>query len=193
MTVKSKKAPIYKPIKLKKCHVCGNEFKPFSSTTKACSLDCAVKIARLKTAKDSEKQFKQDKKAFYDNDLIAQKEKAQTAFNKYIRLRDKDLPCVSCGKDANAQIQWHAGHFHSVGARPDLRFNEDNVHKQCSRCNNFLSANLELYSKELLKRIGKKRLNALALVTSKKYTAQDFKAICVQYKKKIKDLINADK
>ena len=38
---------------------------------------------------------------------------AQAVFNKFIRLRDKDQPCISCGR--YHQGQYHAGHYRSVG------------------------------------------------------------------------------
>ena len=40
----------------------------------------------------------------------------QRVFNEFIRLRDADLPCISCGR--YHQGQWHAGHYRSVGGLP---------------------------------------------------------------------------
>ena len=48
---------------------------------------------------------------------------AVTHFHKYIRRRDQDKPCISCGKYTLLQ----AGHFYSAGGNPVVRFNEDNV------------------------------------------------------------------
>jgi hypothetical protein len=61
---------------------------------------------------------------------------AQHAFNEFIRYRDRDFPCISCGRHHDGQ--YHAGHFRTTGASPELRFDEDNCHKQCSACNNHL-------------------------------------------------------
>lgn len=77
---------------------------------------------------------------------------AQTEFNRFIRLRDADQPCISCGRHHTGQ--YHAGHFLSVGARPELRFEESNVHKQCAPCNTHLSGNAVLFRKSLCERIG---------------------------------------
>jgi len=72
------------------------------------------------------------------------KAEAQTEFNKYIRMRDYWQPCISCGapKEIVEAEQgwkvggcWDAGHFKSRGAKPQLRFNTFNCHKQCKRCN----------------------------------------------------------
>ena len=83
----------------------------------------------------------------------------QAAFNKYIRLRDQHLPCISCGRFHNGQ--WHAGHFLSRGSNPELRFNEDNCHRQCAPCNNHLSGNQQKYREALVIRIGEERVASL--------------------------------
>jgi len=83
--------------------------------------------------------------------------KAQTEFNKFIRQRDSHLVCISCQRSGIEQ----AGHFYSAGHYNRLRFNEDNVHGQCKRCNYFLSGNLNEYRKNLEKRIGPERLESL--------------------------------
>lgn len=77
---------------------------------------------------------------------------AQTAFNSFIRARDAGQPCISCGR--HHQGQYHAGHYLSVGARPELRFEEANVHKQCAPCNNHLSGNAVLFRRGLLEKLG---------------------------------------
>ncbi len=66
------------------------------------------------------------------------KSQAQQAFNAFIRERDKDLPCISCGESNPPDLhggQWDCGHFLSVGAHPELRFEEKNAYKQCKSCN----------------------------------------------------------
>jgi len=84
---------------------------------------------------------------------------AQAEFNKFIRLRDADQPCISCGRFHSGQ--YHAGHYLTVGAKPELRFDEDNCHKQCAPCNNHLSGNLVNYRINLEKRIGIERVERL--------------------------------
>ena len=79
---------------------------------------------------------------------------AQKHFNAYIRKRDERLPCISCGSGQPEQ----AGHFYSAGHYTALRFNEDNTHGQCVRCNYFLSGNLNNYRIRLEKKIGIDRL-----------------------------------
>jgi len=78
---------------------------------------------------------------------------ATTHFNKFIRERDKELSCVSC----NGRVE-QAGHFYSGGHYSALRFNENNVHGQCKRCNMFLSGNLNEYRRNIINRIGENGL-----------------------------------
>ena len=74
----------------------------------------------------------------------------QPIFNKYIRLRDKDKPCISCGEYKTLQ----AGHFFAVSGYSGLRFDEDNVHGECSGCNCFDDSHLIHYGVNLEERIG---------------------------------------
>lgn len=78
---------------------------------------------------------------------------AQTAVNKYIRARDADKPCISCG--TTNKVKFDAGHFKTRGAHPELRFNLFNIHKQCSNnCNVHLSGNIHGYIEGLTNRYG---------------------------------------
>lgn len=114
---------------------------------------------------------------------------AQVACNKYIRTRDKDLPCISCGK--HHQGQNDAGHYRSAGGNPELRFDELNIHKQCGPCNRHLSGNLIDYRINLIKRIGQDNVDYLeGPHKPKKYTIEEIKAIKHIFKQKIKILEN---
>lgn len=84
---------------------------------------------------------------------------AVTHFHKFIRNRDHGQPCISCGKYTTLQ----AGHFYSAGHNPIGKFNEDNVHGQCVRCNLYLSANLIPYRQNLIEKIGQERFDKLEL------------------------------
>jgi hypothetical protein len=84
----------------------------------------------------------------------------QVIFNKYIRLRDADEPCISCRTKAN--VKYDAGHYIAVSESPALRFNEDNVNRQCSNfCNKNKSGNYHAYRFWLLEKIGLERVEAL--------------------------------
>ena len=176
-------------------HVCKNPsckatFIKQKPGQKVCSVSCAIAFSRIerdKKAKTAErKEYRAKKEA-----MKSRREwlnEAQQAFNAYIRERDKDLPCISCGRFH--QGQWHAGHFYSVAARSNLRFNEDNVHKQCQPCNTEKSGNALEYRAGLIERIGLARVEALESATEViKWTIEDAKAIKATYKTKLKELI----
>ena len=94
-------------------------------------------------------------KNIYRNKTVAQLIKiAVRHFHLYIRNRDQGKPCISCSKKTTLQ----AGHFYSAGKHPQLRFNEDNVHGQCLRCNYYMSANLLNYRINLIDKIGMDRV-----------------------------------
>ena len=112
---------------------------------------------------------------------------AQTAFNAWIRARDEGLPCISCGR--HHQGQWHAGHYLSTGARPELRFTESNVHRQCAPCNTHLSGNAVLYRIGLIHRIGSETVEWLEGPHElPKWTADDYRTIRDNYRAKLKEL-----
>ena len=110
------------------------------------------------------------------------KKKAQKIFNKWIRTRDEDLPCISCQKWAN---KFDAGHFIAQGSSGALRYNEDNVHKQCSnRCNRFGHGNLIEYRIALIEKIGVERVEWLENHRHdvKKWTRTELEEIIKKYK-----------
>ena len=174
-----------------KCKVCGKAFvKTFSSTQKVCSPECAIKLARdnaQKTQERAEKKKQRERKAKLKSRSEWLKE-AQSVFNKFIRLRDKDQPCISCGR--YHQGKYDAGHYRSVGACPELRFCEINCFRQCVPCNQHKSGNIIEYRINLVKRIGADKVAWLERQDHdpKKYTIEDCKAIIKYYKAKIKEL-----
>lgn len=112
---------------------------------------------------------------------------AQQAFNEFIRYRDRHLPCISCGRHHDGQ--YHAGHYRTTGANPELRFNEDNCHRQCAPCNNHLSGNLTAYRPALIQKIGQNRFDALMGPHElPKWKRDDYIRIRDEYRVKLKEL-----
>lgn len=145
------------------CKVCAKPFWKLNSLQIVCGVPCAIKlpvIARntIKAQAKAERVKTTARKEALKTRADWVKD-AQREFNAYIRLRDASLACISCGRFH--QGQWHAGHYLSTGARPELRFDEDNVQKQCAPCNNHLHGNLVLYRLALIERIGLKRVERL--------------------------------
>ena len=176
-------------IKAKVCKICGEAFTPARSMQSVCSPRCAIKDAQNKRQEKHlrevrKTQRKERKKLKSRSDWMKE---AQAAFNRYIRLRDKDEPCISCQRHHDGQ--YHAGHYRTVGANPELRFDENNVMKQCSACNNHLSGNLVNYRINLIKKIGLSAVEELeGHHPPKKYTIEDLKEIKQRYTKLAKQM-----
>lgn len=173
-------------MKLKKCKSCGKYFTPERQFQTTCNCECALEYARLKQKQNLTKQKNKAVKQLKDNDVSVLKRLAQTLVNKYVRERDNLLPCVSCGYDG-ASRQWHAGHYVPMGSNGSIRYHEDNIHKQCSICNNHLSGNLANYRLELIKRIGLEKVEWLeSQKQPKKWSVEELKEIIDTYKHKLK-------
>ena len=177
----------------KKTCKCGAEFVQYTTLMNKCA-KCLADNAKKKREEDNKifsrddvKKARKQLKKLSDSDRSVMTRRAQTAFNAYIRKRDEKEPCISCGR--HHQGQYHAGHYRSVGSSPENRYNELNVHKQCSACNNHLSGNLIPYRVNLIDKIG---LYAVELIENsskaKKYTIEELKEIEQEYKRKLKEL-----
>lgn len=170
---------------MKKCRVCRQPFEPRQPMQAVCGVACAKELAasiRGKAEKQAAiKQRKADrerKEKLKSRSELARE--AQAAFNSWIRLRDAGRACISCGR--RHEGQYHAGHYLSVGARPELRYEPLNVWKQCSPCNTHLSGNAVLFRQALVREIGLDRVEWLeGPHQAKKYTADELRAIKTEY------------
>ena len=113
---------------------------------------------------------------------------AQDAFNAWVRERDAGQPCISCG--TTADVQYCAGHYRTVGACPELRFEPLNVHRQCNKnCNLEKSGNIVEYRIRLVKKIGAEQVAWLeGPHEPKRYSIDDLKAIATEYRAKLREL-----
>ena len=136
-----------------KCRTCKKEFEPHYTngilTSKIC-VSCLLQKMRSRKKKAwriEKKEIKEKLKTKGDHlkDL-------QRVFNTFIRLRDKYQPCISCG--CRLSGKYDAGHYFSVGAYPNLRFNENNTHGQCVHCNRHKHGNISEYAIRMPFRIG---------------------------------------
>ena len=175
-------------IKPKKCKQCGSDFLSFRPLQIVCSPSCALKFNSKKEVDKRVKIMRSESRSLQFHEEIARK-----VFQKYIRERDKDLPCISCG---TIDAKFDAGHFYKAELYSGLIFDEDNVNKQCSYCNSYLSGNLIEYGKGLLLKIGQERYNKLAERSNAsrvyKYTRDELKSIIERYKAKVKLLASQD-
>ncbi len=172
-------------MKEKTCQYCKRKFTPWPPTAKVCSLECAANIARKKREKLERADTRKRKEALKTrSDYLKE---AQREFNAYVRERDADLPCISCGRFHRGA--YDAGHYRSVGAAPALRFNESNVHRQCVPCNQHKSGNAIEYRKGLIRRIGEVAVQEIENDNSTaKWTIEQLKEIKAYYRRKTKEL-----
>ncbi|MBI6512047.1 recombination protein NinG [Proteus sp. PR00174] len=193
-------------LRRRRCKVCREWFIPRQSFQNWCSPEHGFELSEQRRNKDREKALaklkkeKQKKEREEKDKLKSRKlavkplsyftKQAQTAFNAFIRERDKDEPCISCGRFHEGQ--YHAGHYRTTGANPELRFDEDNCHKQCAPCNNHLSGNIENYTPRLIEKIGQERFERLmGSHELLKWKREDYERIRDHYRKKLKELKDA--
>ncbi|MDO5510613.1 MAG: recombination protein NinG, partial [Weeksellaceae bacterium] len=114
----------------------------------------------------------------------------ERVFNRFIRERDRGLPCVSCGQLPPFTLS--AGHYFPAGSNPSVRFDERNVHGQCwFNCNKNKHGNQANYYPELVQRIGSEQYELLATKArqeSVKLTIPEIQDLIEQYKQKTKAL-----
>ena len=179
----------------KRCPSCRVMFTPTRSSQAVCGeIECAIAHGQ------SEKGQASARKALADvarREIKVCKEKlksradhlkdTQIAFNAWVRARDAELPCISCGR--HHQGKYDAGHYRTVGSNPALRFEPLNCHRQCSPCNTQLSGNIVNYRIELVKRIGVESVEWLeGPHEAKKYTVEELKVITAEYRAKTREL-----
>jgi hypothetical protein len=192
IAIKESKAP-----KPKKCKnpACGDSFVPQRLGQAVCGYKCGLAIKDVNQAKAGkalaqigrrEIQVRKEKLKSRADHL----REAQAVFNEWVRLRDADQPCISCGR--HHEGQYHAGHYRSVGANPELRFEPLNVWKQCAPCNTHLSGNLVNYRISLLQGIGAEKVEWLeGPHEPRKYTVEEIKTIKAEYRAKTREMKRA--
>lgn len=169
----------------KTCRVCEKEFAPRNSMVIVCGLPCARRVPVI-NRKAEKAELKRRKEAAKPRSKWLQE--AQAAVNAWARARDKAQGhgCISCW---GRQGKENGGHYLSVGARPELRFEPLNIHLQCERCNTYLHGNLVNYRRNLIQRIGLPAVEWLeGPHDPKKYTIPDLKQIIALYRQKAKEL-----
>ncbi|MFY7393422.1 recombination protein NinG, partial [Enterobacter cloacae complex sp. IR5424] len=121
---------------------------------------------RQRTEEKAGRQRRKAKRESFKTKAQWDKE-AQSAFNRYIRIRDEGKECVSCGNPLIGKSNYLTGsaidasHYRSRGAASHLKFNVFNVHSACTRCNRQLSGNAVEYRIRLIDRIGLERVERL--------------------------------
>jgi hypothetical protein len=170
-----------------RCKHCKEKFEPVRFNQKFClEAECVAVWVEQEKAKSwlkKKKEMKRDLETVQD--LM---KKAQKVFNEFIRLRDKDKPCISCNRLLKGKFD--AGHYHSSGGHKAVTFHEDNVHGQCVYCNRSLHGNLINYQLGIAKRIGADKLIELNGRAHDEYkpTREELRHLINFYKEKVAEL-----
>ena len=140
-----------------------NGLKAFCSTDHALAWlnteKGAITLKKAQKARDKEALAKLKTKGQW-------RKEAQAAVNAYIRWRDRDDPCISCGKHKPQRAGgiYDAGHYIDRGTSATksgsfLKFNVFNIHKQCVTCNRYHASSCKPeYRKNLIAKIGLERV-----------------------------------
>lgn len=174
---------------MKKCKNCQEKFEPrFSTLEKYCwNTQCKTieALQKLEQIKKTESKIEKARLNKLKSSLVTSselKKKVQIVFNTFIRQRDQNKPCISCGRQLVGKFD--AGHFYSVGNYPALRYHELNCHGQCVECNHHKGGNIHEYKIGLIQRIGEDKVNELTQMrnTPRKYTMPELKQLLDFYK-----------
>ena len=177
---------------MRACKVCKSQFSPTRPMQRVCGMDCAKSLAvSVRGKAEKVAQVKERRADAVKRDKLKSRaqwaREAQTEFNGWVRARDAGNACISCGR--HHQGQNHAGHYLSVGASPELRYEPLNVWLQCAPCNTYLSGNAVLYRFALLAKIGPEKLAWLeGPHPAKHYSIDDLQAIKKTYAAKAREL-----
>lgn len=156
-----------------------------------CGAVCAARKVRADKAQERAK-VRTRKEAIKTIPVLIRE--AQVAFNKFIRTRDHDQPCISCGAPPPNLSELHAGrdagHYRSTGSASHLRFHEDNCHAQCVKCNQWGAGRAVDYRIALVGRIGIARVEALeADNETHKWQREELIGIREKYRSLTKELL----
>ena len=178
---------------MKKCRLCKKEFKQFKSTVPVC-IDCAYDWAKLKikekAKRESNKKHNALKRKLKNENRQWQIKTTKKVIQKWVNhVRDKGLPCISCGTTNN--VIYCGGHYKTTGSHPERALWSMNIHRQCNRyCNMALSGNIHGnktshgYIKGIIERYGEEYFNTIdSAVDFKTLTIDDIKYIRKFYAK----------
>ena len=186
----------WKP-KHRNCKVCRTRFFATGQREWWCSDACcdalvAATLAKVRAKRDKQARKDHRKAREAVKTLPELRREAQAACNAYVRERDKGKPCISCGRPDDGTHQRHAGHWKTVKARPDIRYDAANIHACCMQCNVYGGGGLhDGYLPELIRRVGQAEVDRLQVTTVRKYSIEELQEIKSHYRAETRRLRNA--
>lgn len=154
----------------RRCKICREKFTPAFDNIRWCCPEHGAQFALLELEKKREKQrrdsVKKERAAWREKKAAVKPlshwiNMTQRAVNDWRResLLAAGYGCISCG--THTAFAWHAGHYRTTAAAPQLRFTDENIWLQCHACNVHKSGNIEAYRVTLTELIGEERVTAL--------------------------------
>lgn len=168
-------------------------------------------LAIVKSMKQEESNFSPTSKQYkklgtYNNELKKSLKKLETAFNKFICLRDLQIDskdnvfgyCISSGKRFDAELtsqrqllngrKWHASHYYNADRYSSVRFDERNVNAQMGYLNVYHSGDKTNYQENLIKKIGEREFEKLSKDKNKlkKWDIIEVDNLVLHYREKCK-------
>lgn len=161
----------------RKCKVCNEWFIPqYDNIRWCCPAHGAIYALELRAkqkVKESAKRIKDERlKEQESRRSHAERRRAVKPLNHWLQMTQRAVNewrrtmllaagygCISCG--TKTAFAWHAGHYRTTAAAPQLRFSPDNIWLQCSACNVHKSGNIEAYRAALVDLIGEEKVQAL--------------------------------
>lgn len=136
------------------CSTCLTDFYRGTDAGKLLVLKAYQKASKPRKEFEKAKAKRKD-----ENDIKRLKKLAEQWVHRYVRERDKNLPCISSLVPYRSDFQ--AGHLYPKGKFEGLRFDLDNINNQSVGDNIFKEGNVEAYRINLINRIGKERVDEL--------------------------------
>ena len=169
-----------------RCKNCKQLFEPVRFNQKYCFDPECVKVW---VTTEQDKQWKK-KKAKLKVELMTKKDYEkilQQLVNKYVRMRDKGQPCISCQKPIKGKMD--AGHLYAVGNYPSVRFNLKNINGQCINCNQYNGGAINDYRLNFVLKYSREDLEELDKLAhqQRQYSVTEIKEMIHEFKELTKN------
>ncbi|MBN4761916.1 recombination protein NinG [Enterobacter hormaechei] len=189
----------------RKCKVCGERFTPqYDNIRWCCPAHGAIYALELRAkhkVKEAAKRIKDERQKEQESRRShAERRRAVKPLSHWMQMTQRAVNdwrrttllaaghgCISCG--TKTAFAWHAGHYRTTAAAPQLRFNPDNIWLQCSACNVHKSGNIEAYRAALVELIGEEKVQALESNNeTHRYTREELDGIRADARAKLRAL-----
>lgn len=187
----------------RKCKVCGEKFTPqYDNIRWCCPAHGAIYAIELRTkekVKGEAKRIKEQRRKEQESRRShAERRRAVKPLSHWVRMTQRVVNdyrresllaaghgCISCG--TRTAPVWHAGHYRTTAAAPQLRFTDENIWVQCPACNVHKSGNIEAYRAALVELIGEERVQALESNNeTHRYTREELDGIRAEARAKLR-------